>query len=217
MKQARQKDITVVPFHVVAQKTCSSNVAVQELNPGAGWSARLAAIAEGYSLYRITKLKFRQCVNGTSSGVSYVADVADAGSVSPNFFNNNYSCFMASVQTVPSEWINVPRSILKGALDWYKSLGGTATTWEEVNGSLYFWSSGATDVIRYELRGVMEFKGPVDPAQVPRLRERHAQALQRTQNLNLLADSFATRLSTTPKREDAGIGVDKLPVPKPGG
>jgi hypothetical protein len=77
------------------------------------------------------------------------------------------SCHLSGSNTVPTEWVRVPKSDLAGPLPWYKSIAGSADATEEAPGAISVFSTGTTDAFSLEVRGVFEFKTAVAPANTP--------------------------------------------------
>lgn len=74
---------------------------------------------------------------------------------------------LAAVQTpfcgVPSQWIRVPKSQLRGMIDWYKCAADAGAAEFESQGTLQL-VGGLSDTMTVEVRGVILFKNPVSSA-----------------------------------------------------
>ncbi len=108
------------------------------------------------------------------------------------------SCFHAqaagSIQTKPSNWVNVPPVDLKGPLPWYKSIVGAADTTEESPGVLCLVGA-TTNNVTVEFFIVMDFKTAVAPANTPlEIRARQEMRLARQQRAALAQQRLVARV-----------------------
>jgi len=139
-----------------------------DLNPTI-LSSRLGSIADAYNNYRISKFEFRlhpPTVTGSSKLVTcgYVSGGASASPAALGSIEYQYMTLIKSTQTVPTNWVEIGREALKGPLPWYRAVpNASVDTTEESVGSLYFWSDDATATVLCEIRGVYEYKDPLDP------------------------------------------------------
>jgi predicted enzyme related to lactoylglutathione lyase len=193
---SRVRDNIEEEFSVLAAVTLAAGANNVAMNPSL--ASRLSALADAYEFYRLRKLKFRVHPNGTQSNM--VAAVFQAGVVDTapttvlQCSEGVNSTFNGSRATVPSAWCEVAPEDLKGAFPWYKSVQGTPDTSEEIVGYIYLAGS-TTESISLEVRGVMEFKQSIAPANTPmevelraRLRqERQAAAATREREVLLKA------------------------------
>jgi len=108
------------------------------------------------------------------------------------------SCIKGVGQTVPTNWVHVPRIDLAGPFPWYKTVAGTADPTEESPGQVVITGS-LTEAYIAEYRGVFEFKTSVNSANTP-LNAKY-RALMREERLRLMAererDSILKVLSIT--------------------
>jgi hypothetical protein len=138
------------------------------LNPAV--TSRLAAIGDTYEFYRLKALKFRLHPNGTQTsvaGAAWQAGVIDtAPATVAQLAEGVNNTLLGSRATVPSAWCQVPRKDLAGAFPWYKSVQGTPDVSEEIVGYI-FLTGTTTEAYNLEVRGVMEFKQAIAPANTP--------------------------------------------------
>ncbi len=203
-----KRQITSVPFKSylgILLATGKNSTVVAPINP---LSSRLAGIADEYQLYRMTKFRFRihpvasTAVAGESIITAYIPNVIDATPAWVDLNENvNSAMIMAGTTTdasgtpsnsapqlCPTNWVNVPRSVLRGSLEWYKAVPGTFATWDENQGVLCTASSvtSSTVGVFIEIDGICEFTGPADPGATPALRAAQRLA-ERQRLLELLA------------------------------
>jgi hypothetical protein len=165
------KDSVIEDLHVVAPVTMSSGSSFS-LFSLALFPTRGAALADQYTHVRFLKMKFRlhvpnvapasqPAMMGYIGGVQDVAPatVAQIGELLP-------STVFGSRQTVPSNWVNVPRADLAGALPWYKTIAGGADATEEAPGYICFFA-GTTDILLYEIFARVECKTAVAAGNSP--------------------------------------------------
>lgn len=179
---------------------------------------RVSAIGETYQLYRVSKLKYRlhPTTNGAVQDPVYAAFVPAGVAVDPTGVNDIVelpgSVRMAGnntsgvcVQTIPSNWYEVPAVDLRGPLPWYKTVGSASVdSWEENQGLVYVRSSTAGGVQAcLEVQGEVQFMGAVDPALSAKAAE-VARAKERERLLSLLADTKLASGSATLEPAKAG-------------
>ncbi len=160
---------------------------------------RVAAQADLYELYRFTQLRFRiSTFAGFSSGVAdeliiaaYFSGSIDSNPALADLNENIVSCLFPPNQTVKSEWVDVPKVMLKGPLPWYKAVAGTMETWDELQGVICIASAnaGSSGSAIIELEGVVEFTSPADPGATPMERARRRDLKERERLLKLLASA----------------------------
>ncbi len=169
--RAKTGDSCVTPFHVYVSSSVSGNTAAFSLSPSglAGWSTRLTSLADSFTKFRFRSCKFRLRSLGVEQAAAYVAGVQDSNAFASIIaaMEATTACAVFTTQSVPSEWVNIPRVDLMGALPWYKSIAGLADQTEEAPGQILIRSTNATDIYRLEIKGVIEFAGSIPPANTP--------------------------------------------------
>ncbi len=156
---------TSVQFHVLLNRTMVTNADQFVIAPST--LGVLAQMATSFELYRITMLKFRIHCNPslTTSAYSLVGWVPDAtvpSTADSGLIEVWESLIYRAGQTVPTEWCVISRTRLRGILEWYKANADAGASEFESQGVLNFYSTGATDLVTVEIRGVCEFKNPID-------------------------------------------------------
>jgi hypothetical protein len=165
------KDGCLMPFHAIFEQNLVGGLVTTVVSP-AGLSNRAATEADAWTHFRVVRLKFRLLPPASSTLASYQnASFLPGVQDTPPASRTQASELIASStlgarQTVPSQWVNVTRSELAGALPWYKSVAGAADPTEESPGIFCLCGSG-TDPIIAELFGMFEFKGAVATANTP--------------------------------------------------
>lgn len=124
----------------------------------------LDEIGDQFDLFRCTALEYRvhpmDPTDTTLQAVAYVPDVDTQTVTSAQLSQSPIAACNSPFCGVPSPWIRVPRSQLKGMLDWYKCTPDAGAAEFESQGQLLL-AGGLSDVLTYEVRGVMQFKNPV--------------------------------------------------------
>ncbi len=183
-----QDRVTKVPFHTIANITLNTNVFTLDLNPTI-LSSRLSAIADAYNNYRCTKLEYRVHPPSftTTKRILTAGYVAGGSTTAPAAIGSIEYAYMAIIkdaQTVPTNWVEVGREALKGPLPWYRAVPqASVDTTEESFASIYFWSDDALANCVVEIRGVFEFKDPLDPALTLERRKVREQKMARLEQL----------------------------------
>jgi len=142
------------------------------LSPSTGiMGTRVQAEADAWAHFRMRKLKIRlnPAPVGNTSGqaAGYVGGIQDTvPSTVAQISELLPAVFMQLGQTVPSEWTSVKQEDLSGPIPWYKALVGAADNLEEAPGTIVV-AGASTNAFILELRGVIEFKVAVAPANTP--------------------------------------------------
>jgi len=200
------KVTTSIPFHQTFSPSLTTGTQTTQLTP-AQISARVSALSDNFELYRLTRLKFKihPCVSQAAEVfcAAFYSNILDTTASFSGIVEGPACAIISGKATVPTNWVNVPKACLAGALPWYKAQAGAPDPWEEVAGVLVLASdSGASSAsLTIEVDGVIEFKNAVDPSYNPRTRER-----AREKVLALLApspavssDSVGSRMPTQSK------------------
>lgn len=161
--------ISPVAFHKLSQSTLSgvTGNATFSITPNSGLLSGLNEVADQFDLFRCSELEYRihpmDPTDTTLQVLSFYPDV-DIQTQTPAQASESP---LAAVQTpfsgVPSQWIRVPRSQLKGMLDWYKCTADAGAAEFESQGLIQL-VGGLSDVMTIEVRGVILFKNPVSSA-----------------------------------------------------
>ncbi len=177
---------TKIPFKTVIDQSLTSGQYAELLNPTA-LGDRVGAISESYQLWRINRLAYRfHCTPATSPNQNVAVGFEGAGIIDnqPTFSElteNVHSAVMNTGQTCPSNWVQVPTKVLRGALPWYKTeASGSVDQWEEIPGFIAVASdtSGSAGFL-IEVKGEVEFKDPCDPANTPKLIEARKERMRK--------------------------------------
>lgn len=172
MSNRNKSDSETCPFHVVTLLTLSAGGAyAANLNPTTMASTRLAAEADNWAHFRMRSLKFRifpqSATPAPPCSVGFVGGVQDTAPATLGTVGELLpSAFMSGAQSVPSDWVSVRKNELAGPLPWYKTIPGTADATEEAPGVIVAGGT-ANGLIYLEMRGVVEFKTSVAPANTP--------------------------------------------------
>lgn len=158
--------ITRVAFHrlaVVALSGVTGNSTVS-LTPNNSGIGSLDEIADQFDLFRCVALKYRihsmDPTDTTVQAAAFVPDIDVQTVTSTSLSQSPIAAVQAPFNGVPSPWIRVPGSQLKGMLDWYKCTADAGAAEFESQG-LIILAGGLSDNLTIEIRGMMEFKNPL--------------------------------------------------------
>lgn len=201
--KARRSATSVMVFHQLLTRTMSSQVSQLPGTPS-GFAARFLQEADAWTLFRFRSLRFR-IFGGTShtaAGDLACCGVQEGAPDTPAATEATVLELIPSIahagagQTVWSEWVQVPSSVLAGQMPWYQTVLGTFPAVAEVPFTFCFFGT-STGVIKFEVRYTVEFKSQAAAGNTPqsillaeRLREeREAQrvAKERGRLLEVLA------------------------------
>ncbi len=162
-------------FHVVGASTTASGVATIPLTPAI--STTVGSLGDTWAAYRFTRLRFRLHPAAAQAGgwltACYVTGITDTAPASVSAgSDNNESTLIGKASTVPSRWVNVPKLVLSGYHPWYKTVGGSPESAEEVQGNIFINDSAAgTAAYIIEIEGTVEFKDLLINTSTPMLVE----------------------------------------------
>jgi len=173
MKRVQDKPVSV-PFHHLSSLVQSTTSTAINVNP-TGLSTRMLAIADNYCAFRLRALKFRLLPNTNVTNninVGYVGGVQDTPPTTEAQIMELENAVTLAVGTssaasVPTEWVKVPLNELAGVFPWYKTVPGAADVTEELPGQIIVRCNGTSQLANLEIRGVMEFKDPLDAGNTP--------------------------------------------------
>lgn len=220
--------ITVVPFRCMWIETISSTAKQLSLSQGRvlnstsnNCSSRLANIAEQFTLFRFTKLDIT-LYPFSQTGTIAVAYVPSGTAITPpttvqDVVEGSDSIFLPSVCTVPVS-TKFNRSILRGAFDWYR-VDSTIDASEFLQGAITCFGTGTSLALNAMVRGVCEFKGPVDPAvALARMRQRVNEELfpDGSTNLSVVSDQLGS-VTLSPSTQMSQLSSSSVPAVRAGG
>lgn len=209
-RNGRLKDGCLVPFHNVVVGALVAGVSGFLASPNATMSARSATEADAWAHFRIRSLKFRLRVdpgvaNATDLAAGFVGGVQDTSPASiANVVELLPSVYLAGGETIPTEWMVVPKADLSGPLPWYKTIPGTADATEEAPGAISIVGNG-TSSFALEVRGVFEFKVSVATANTPKALalRRELSQLRTEKALEMQRDRLLSAI--TPRTKEAAL------------
>jgi len=161
--------ITAVPFHNLFGGTLSGVTGIinYTMQPQTSPLSGLAEIADQFDLFKISRLSYRifpmDPSYTTSQGLCFYPDVDIQTQTIAQLTSSPLAAVNTPFNGVPSSWIHVPASQLKGMLDWYKCTADAGAAEFESQGILQA-CGGLGDTITFEIRGVMLFKNPCSSA-----------------------------------------------------
>lgn len=184
----RKSQLTKVPFHKVHTNTLISGMFNITLQP-AVMNTRLGVVADAFEEYRLTSLRFRLHRSGAAIGPQAACFYPGVVDTLPNTVTDVaevvHSTVVSQSATVPSAWVMVPRAVLSGPFNWYKSLASSLDTSEEQQGVIAIAGTG-TDSFLLEVSGTYEFRGSAATVNTPMLLEA-TRLRQRNKLLSILA------------------------------
>ncbi len=194
--KTRSNDSIVEHFHGLATVALVAGANNLAFNPAV--TTRLASIGDAYQLYRLVRLRFRlqlpDSAPTAAQAAAWATGIVDTPpTTAAQAMEIVNSCYLSIRSTVPSQWVEVPPTDLRGPFPWYKTVQGTPDTSEEIVGYVFLTGSGTNSVL-LEFEGDMQFKEGIAPANTPaavelrrRLREEQAQRLVAKERANVLA------------------------------
>jgi len=158
--------ITTVKFHRLNTNTLSgvTGILTYTVNPQSGQLGALASVGDQFDLFRCTNLKYRlhpmDPAYTTQQAMAYIPDVDVQTATVSQLSESPSAVPQTAFSGVPSSWMRVPPSQLKGMLDWYKCQPDAGAAEFESQGVIYL-AGGLGDSVTWEIRGTMQFKNPV--------------------------------------------------------
>jgi len=124
-------------------------------------------VSDQFDLYRLKQFRYRihpmDPTDTTNQTAAWIPDIDVQTVTTAQNSTNPLSACQTPFCGVPSRWIRVPPSMLKGMLDWYKCSTDAGATEFEDQGILLI-AGGLSDTFRVEVDGVFLFKNPVNAA-----------------------------------------------------
>jgi len=195
MSKRNGQAITRLPFHYFVAVGTSAGAGQVNMLPAA--FPRVLEVADSFDMYRVSKFKFRIGPPNSTLAASTTAHqvagfypgVTDNAPASINDVSENiYSTVRWGNQTTPSDWVEVPKTVLQGYVPWYKTVAGSIDAALERFGSMFVFSSDAsTTSVTIEYRGVFEFKGPANTGATPADRRKKMLLEEKVRMLKILA------------------------------
>lgn len=163
------KNVTNVDFHRINSVTLSgvTGMNTYSVNPQSTQLGAMDQLADQFDLFRVIDLEYRihptDPTDSTVVALAFVPDVDIQTTTSTQLSMSPIAAVQTNFSGVPSSWMRVPPSQLKGMLDWYKCTPDAGAAEFESQGLLVV-AGGLGDVVYFEVRGVMQFKNPVATA-----------------------------------------------------
>jgi len=198
-------DGCLIPTHFLLQNALAGGFASILASPNANLSPRALDEADAWAHFRILSLKFRLHANETITAMLAAGYVGGIQDTPPTTFPNTSEllpcCFRGIAQTVPSDWVHVPRKDLAGPFPWYKTIPGAADATEEAPGSIQIVGS-ATSAFSIEMVALFEFKTAVSTGNTPlEVQIRQKIREERRQRADMLErDRLLKTMSVVPTR-----------------
>ena len=187
----KTKDSVRVPFHYLVNTAITTST---QLTVTPALTPRLTAIGDDFDEYRFEKLRFRMRDHGAATGYqlgAFYPGVIDTPPTTLAGITENLTCVLiATGETVPSQWSDVPKGVLSGMHMWYKTVAGTTELAEEQQGILALVETSAqATAVTIELEGVCVFRCGVAAGQTPLDRALAARRREKARIVSLLAST----------------------------
>lgn len=158
---------TTAPFHYYAPQAMAAGVASIQINP-ASLSSAILGISDGFSLFRVKKLRFRILALTSGCAVGLITSSPNANPATRTAVMELHEAVdhETGFETQWSRWVTGLKSTIAGPLPWYHTRAGTYDVTEYCPCLLAFVGSG-TNVCNIEIYGVLEFKDEVPTASTP--------------------------------------------------
>lgn len=196
-KNRRSVDIVTVPARGLFTGMLSGGVGTFSLQPTNLNS--VAGQADSYAFYRITRLRYRLYPNGGGADLvaAYIAGVVDnAPTTVADLSVTEHSVIYGDDVTIPTSWRNVPKRALASYNVWYKTVVGSPTPSDELQGQIYL-AGGTTDQWKMELEATYQFKSLVATSATPQERGHTEMLLQRQMLLRIMGLSPAPAVAAS--------------------
>jgi hypothetical protein len=173
LNSQRHDRVESIVFHDLIRTTLSAGVGGATIVPTQ--FNTITTVSDAFALYRFSRLEFRLIPDGarTQTQVAgyYPGTTDTLPSTQPQVAETLSSCVLGATQTIPSEWVRLNASDLKGYLPWYKTKVGTPANEFEIQGNVYTVGSGSESYC-LEIRGICELKNQLSVSQTPMVRDR---------------------------------------------
>lgn len=127
----------------------------------------LNEVCDQFDLFRVAEFEYRvhpmNPADTTNQCVAFYPDVDIQTQTEAQLSEAPVAACQTPFCGVPSPWVRVPKSQLKGMLDWYKCTPDAGAAEFESQGLLQL-AGGLSDTMIIEVRGVVLFKNPVSSA-----------------------------------------------------
>ncbi len=202
-----------------AQSTAGGAAAIAIAPASIG--GRFQEIADGFALFRVNSFRYRMhpVVSQTSStAMGVISEFADAY---PGTIATAMEClasvFLSGSAVVPTQWVEVPRRVLRGALPWYKTIAGSPDSWDETPCTLICYNSAAsTNTVNIEFELDVTFRDPVPTGSTPAMMKKLRDYRMRKYVLYLLSMVDDTALEARLGLSSKGQALKALPQSKLG-
>ncbi len=208
--------IQVVPFSYSKSYATTAQLATIPIYPAA--FPRVLDIADGFDLFRVTKLRYRllppQSANGTTAlsqrcAAAFYPGITDNPPGSVSDISENLTRAVTGVgQTTPSAWSDVPKELLRGSIPWYKTIVGSPEAADEIIGYVYAISDQTAGAVILDFEGIFEFKGSANTGATPMERSRRLALREKQRLLSVLTSSeLGKPTGATVPQAALGLGV----------
>jgi len=223
-KQTRTSNIKVKFLFFSSVSATSAASGVVFVNPNTSLTPHGALPADGFEFYKFNKLAFRLFRTGTINGLqsmTYVGGIEDTSQLTVGQSSESIcTSILVATDTQPTRWQNVPKNLLRGYMPWYKTIQGSPDSAEEIQGQLVATTtSGSAESVFFEVRGEVEYRGPIATTSTPAERGR-LESLKRAAQLAALLALLPSN-ATTPfcdavgVKQPGSISMRKLPGSRP--
>lgn len=165
----RNIDTVRIPFKAFLSNTFTSSTQLL-LTPTI--TPRLTAIADDYDEYRFEKLRFRVRDSSGATGhqmACYIPGIVDTPPSNLAQIGEVLNTVgVTTGETVPSQWADIPKGVLSGMHNWYKSVAGAPAAAEEQQGVVCLVETSAGSVNQVlEIEGICAFRSAISAANTP--------------------------------------------------
>ncbi len=195
-------------FHGVIATTLTSGASLIQISPNS--FPRVTTLADTYALYRFRDLKFRilpdTAITAMQSAV-FQPGVVDTVPANVAAAMQGLNAVALPIrQVVPTNWVELNQKDLASYTPWLKTAFGTVDPDQEIQGNIFLNGTGS-EVVTVELRGVVDFKNPINTGSTPEVRARLV-AAEKKRLLNILSAP-----DVSPTMSATSVVATKLPKP----
>ncbi len=191
-KRGSPKGIVTCPFRYFNTLNLTAGTVVLQFNPGF-LGTSIVSVSDGYSLFRIKKLKFRILALTTAASAAFLPSVPNTlPATNATNMEGVASIFHAGpVETVFSPWVSVPAAVFSGPLPWYHTRPGTFDVTEVYPCVLNILGTG-TNSLYVDIEGTFQFKDPLTTNSTPMIDQLRRQI--RDEEARILLEKERNRL-----------------------
>ncbi len=191
-------DTVRVHIRTFVETALTAGISTIQVSPAL--CAQAGQYADAFQMYKVVALRYR--LHRTTTLTAFQAAVFLPGVTdNPPATNTTaasipHACIITPTATIPTRWISIPSRDLRSYMSWYKTIVGSPTAAEEIQGNIYI-RGGGTDFYALEIDAIMIFRDSVPTGVTPEERGRIATLKEKERLLRILACPSPAPASTS--------------------